>query len=77
VSWTLLFYFLTYTEPDGVGFSSSILLCMSVDFKADVFRSQMVVELTSPHITRYRHTKHMLPHNHDGLIVLFKYFNNF
>ena len=39
----LEFYFLTYTEPDGVGFRSSILLCMSVDFKADVFRSQMVV----------------------------------
>ena len=39
----LEFYFLTYTEPDGVCFSSSILLCMSVDFKADVFRSQMVV----------------------------------
>jgi hypothetical protein len=39
----LEFYFLIYTEPDGVGFSSSILLCVSVDFKADVFRSQMVV----------------------------------
>ena len=26
----LEFYFLTYTEPDGVGFSSSILLCMSL-----------------------------------------------
>jgi hypothetical protein len=39
----LEFYFLTYTEPVGVGFSSSILLCASVDFKADVFRSQMVV----------------------------------
>jgi len=22
-------------------------------------------------ITHYRHTKHMLPHNHDGLIILF------
>ena len=21
--------------------------------------------------------KHMLPHNHDGLIILFKYFNSF
>ena len=39
----LEFYFLTYAEPDGFGFNSSILLCMSVDFKADVFRSQMVV----------------------------------
>jgi hypothetical protein len=39
----LEFYFLTYTEPDGVGFSSPILLCMSVDFKADVFRSQLAV----------------------------------
>jgi hypothetical protein len=36
---------LIYTEPDGVGFSSSILLCMSVDFKADVFRSQIVHKL--------------------------------
>ena len=27
--------------------------------------------------THYRHTKHMLPHNHDGLIILFKYFNSF
>ena len=36
-------YFLTYTESDGVGFRSSILPCMSVDFKADVFRSQMVI----------------------------------
>jgi hypothetical protein len=31
----LEFYFLTYTEPEGVGFSSSTLLFMSVDFKAD------------------------------------------
>ena len=35
------------------------------------------VQLTSPHSTHYRHTKHMLPHNHDGLIILFKYFNSF
>ena len=27
--------------------------------------------------TYYRHTKHTLPHNHDGLIILFKYFNSF
>ena len=39
----LEFYFLCYTETDGVGLISSILLCMSVDFKADVFRSQIVV----------------------------------
>ena len=39
----LEFYFLTYTESDGIGFRSSILPCMSVDFKADVFRSQMVI----------------------------------
>ena len=39
----LEFYFLIYTESDGFGFGSSILPCMSVDFKADVFRSQMVV----------------------------------
>ena len=30
-----------------------------------------------PHSTHYRHTKHRLPYNHDGLIILFKYFNNF
>jgi hypothetical protein len=34
-------------------------------------------QLTSPHSTHYRHTKHMLPHNHNGLTELFKYFNNF
>ena len=34
---------MSYTESDGVGLGSSILPCMSVDFKADVFRSQMVV----------------------------------
>jgi hypothetical protein len=34
-------------------------------------------EFTSPHNTHYRHTKHTLPHNHDELIVLFKYFNRF
>ena len=34
-------------------------------------------ELMSPHSMHDRHTKHMLPHNHDGLIVLFKYFNTF
>jgi hypothetical protein len=28
-------------------------------------------QLTSPHSTHYRHTKHMLPHNHDGLIIHF------
>jgi hypothetical protein len=33
--------------------------------------------LTSPHSTHYRHIRHMLPHNHDGVITLFKYFNNF
>ena len=37
------FYFLSYTESDGAGFGSSLLPCMSVDFKADVFRSQMFV----------------------------------
>ena len=35
------------------------------------------VQLMSPHSTHYRHTKHTLPHNHDGLIILFKYFNSF
>ena len=35
------------------------------------------VQLTSLHSTHYRHTKHMLPHNHVGLIMLFKYFNSF
>ena len=29
-------------------------------------------ELTPPHSRHYRHTKHMLPHNHDGLIIFFK-----
>ena len=38
---------------------------------------ELRVQLTSPHSTHYRHTKHMLPHNHNGLIILFKYFNNF
>ena len=33
------------------------------------------VQLTSPHSTNYRHTKHMLPRNHDGLIILFKLLN--
>ena len=28
------------------------------------------LQLTSPHSTHYRHTKHKLPHNHDGLIKL-------
>ena len=28
------------------------------------------IQLTSPHSTHYRHTKHMLPHNHDGLIIV-------
>ena len=32
----LEFYLLIYREPDGVGCSSFILLCMSVDFEADV-----------------------------------------
>jgi hypothetical protein len=35
------------------------------------------LQLTSPHSTHYRHTRHMLPQNHDGEITLFKYFNNF
>jgi hypothetical protein len=34
-------------------------------------------QFTSPHSTHYRHTRHMLPHNHDGVITFFKYFNNF
>ena len=25
--------------------------------------------------THYSHTKHMLPHNHDGLIIPFKFLN--
>jgi hypothetical protein len=29
----------------------------------------------SPHSTHYSHTKHVLPHNHDGLIILFKFLN--
>ena len=29
----------------------------------------------APHSSHYRHTKHMLPHNHDELIIIFKYFN--
>ena len=29
----------------------------------------------SPRSTHYSHTKHMLPHNHDGLIILFKFLN--
>ena len=28
------------------------------------------LELTSPHSTHYGHSKHVLPHNHDGLIIL-------
>jgi hypothetical protein len=35
------------------------------------------VQLTSPHSTHYRHTRHMLPHNDDGVITFLKYFNNF
>jgi hypothetical protein len=35
------------------------------------------LQLTSPHSTHYRHTRHMLPHNHNGMITLYKYFNNF
>ena len=38
---------------------------------------QHSVQLTAPHSTHYMHTKHMLPHNHDELIILFKYFNSF
>ena len=30
------FYFLSYTESDGVGFGSSILPCMSVDFRSQI-----------------------------------------
>jgi hypothetical protein len=33
------------------------------------------VQLMSPRSTHYRHTKHMLPHNHDGLIIRFKFLN--
>jgi len=29
------------------------------------------VQITCPRSTHYRHTKRMLPHNHDGLIILF------
>jgi hypothetical protein len=39
-----------------------------------VMRTVWRRELDSTH---YRHTKHMLPHNHDGLTIHFKYFNNF
>jgi predicted patatin/cPLA2 family phospholipase len=35
---------------------------------------QHSVQHTSPHSTHYRHTKHMLPHNHDGLIIFFFFF---
>jgi len=34
------------------------------------------VQLTSQRKTHYSHTKHMLSHNHDGLIILFKNFLN-
>ena len=33
------------------------------------------VQITSSHSTHYKHTKHMLPHNDDGLIILFKFLN--
>jgi hypothetical protein len=45
--------------------------------KATTHSEHFRVQLTSPHSTHYMHTKHTLPHKHDGLIVLFKYFNNF
>ena len=36
-----------------------------------MFRSSMrSSQLTSPHSTHYRPTKLMLPHSHDGLIIL-------
>ena len=35
------------------------------------------LQITSPDSTHYRHTKHMLPHYHDGLIILFKIFKYF
>jgi hypothetical protein len=39
----LEFDFLHYAAPDGVGYCPFILLCVSVDFNADVFWFKMVV----------------------------------
>jgi hypothetical protein len=37
------------------------------------------VQLRSPHSTHYRHTRHMLPHNHDGhflnILIIFNISN--
>jgi hypothetical protein len=55
----------------------SIVVMWQRMFSIPVMRTVWRRELTSPHSTHYRHTKHMLPHNHDGVITLFKYFNNF
>ena len=44
------------------------------------WRRELESQRTSPRSTHYRHTKHMLPHNLDGLLILFKifkYFNSF
>ena len=46
-------------------------------FSMHVTRTVWSRELMAPHSTRYMHTKHMLPHNHDGLTILFKYLNSF
>jgi len=35
-------------------------------FSMPVMRTVWRRELTPPHSAHYRHTKHMLPHNHDG-----------
>jgi len=49
---------------------------LSMPVMRTVWRRELV-QLTSPHSTHYRHTKHMLPNTHDGLIIPFKYFNSF
>jgi hypothetical protein len=43
-------------------------------FSVPVMRTAWRRELDS-RSTHYRHTKHMLPHNHDGLIISFKFLN--
>ena len=54
--------------------SGSFFIYFLIDV-ADIKNKQHSVQLTSPRSTHYRQTKHMLPHNHDGLIIRFKLLN--
>jgi len=54
---------------------SSLFIPLSMLFKKDY--QVIVVMWQHMFSTHYMYTKHMLPHNHDEMIILFKYFNSF